>query len=222
LRRWRSPLLAALLALLSALHAPTSVAAAAPTAEPTPQFTLGVLAHRGKDRAQQDWQPTVDYLTRSLPGHQFRLLPLLLDETENAVAQGRVDFILTNPENYIVLEARYQVTRNATLLQSYKGQPLKEFGGLIFTRSNRTDIKTPADLRGRRIAGTARNGFGAYQMQAYELMQAGIAPNDFTPVFVGMPQDKVVETVAQGIENAPEAFLGLLKGKNFGKQLVKL
>ena len=30
------------------------------------------------------------------------------------------------------------------------------------------------------------------------------------------------ETVAQGIEAAPEAFLGLLKGKNFGKQLVKL
>ena len=30
------------------------------------------------------------------------------------------------------------------------------------------------------------------------------------------------ETIAQGIENAPEAFLGLLSGKNFGKQLVKL
>ena len=30
------------------------------------------------------------------------------------------------------------------------------------------------------------------------------------------------ESIAQGIENAPEAFLGLLKGKNFGKQLVKL
>jgi NADPH-dependent curcumin reductase len=30
------------------------------------------------------------------------------------------------------------------------------------------------------------------------------------------------ETVAQGIEAAPEAFLGLLKGKNFGKQVVKL
>ncbi len=33
---------------------------------------------------------------------------------------------------------------------------------------------------------------------------------------------KYRETVAQGIESAPEAFLGLLKGKNFGKQLVKL
>ncbi|MDO8719511.1 MAG: NADP-dependent oxidoreductase [Polaromonas sp.] len=30
------------------------------------------------------------------------------------------------------------------------------------------------------------------------------------------------ETVAQGLEAAPEAFLGLLIGKNFGKQLVKL
>jgi NADPH-dependent curcumin reductase CurA len=30
------------------------------------------------------------------------------------------------------------------------------------------------------------------------------------------------ETVAQGLAAAPEALLGLLKGKNFGKQLVKL
>ena len=33
---------------------------------------------------------------------------------------------------------------------------------------------------------------------------------------------KYRETVAQGIAAAPEAFLGLLKGRNFGKQLVKL
>ena len=33
---------------------------------------------------------------------------------------------------------------------------------------------------------------------------------------------KYRETIANGIESAPEAFLGLLKGRNFGKQLVKL
>jgi len=33
---------------------------------------------------------------------------------------------------------------------------------------------------------------------------------------------KYRESVANGIESAPEAFLGLLKGRNFGKQLVKL
>jgi NADPH-dependent curcumin reductase CurA len=33
---------------------------------------------------------------------------------------------------------------------------------------------------------------------------------------------KYRESVAEGIASAPEAFLGLLKGKNFGKQVVKL
>jgi NADPH-dependent curcumin reductase CurA len=33
---------------------------------------------------------------------------------------------------------------------------------------------------------------------------------------------KFRESVAQGLENAPRAFIGLLKGENFGKQLVKL
>jgi NADPH-dependent curcumin reductase len=39
---------------------------------------------------------------------------------------------------------------------------------------------------------------------------------------VASGQIKYRETVAQGIAAAPAAFLGLLKGKNFGKQVVKL
>jgi NADPH-dependent curcumin reductase CurA len=30
------------------------------------------------------------------------------------------------------------------------------------------------------------------------------------------------EDIVKGIENAPEAFMGLLKGKNFGKLLVQV
>ena len=39
---------------------------------------------------------------------------------------------------------------------------------------------------------------------------------------VASGQIKYRESVAQGLDAAPEAFLGMLKGKNFGKQLVKL
>ena len=41
-------------------------------------------------------------------------------------------------------------------------------------------------------------------------------------ILVGTGKLKPRETIAQGIAAAPEAFLGLLKGRNFGKQLVKL
>jgi len=39
---------------------------------------------------------------------------------------------------------------------------------------------------------------------------------------VASGQLRARESIAQGLAAAPEAFLGLLKGKNFGKQLVKL
>ncbi|MGZ5180977.1 MAG: NADP-dependent oxidoreductase [Ramlibacter sp.] len=41
-------------------------------------------------------------------------------------------------------------------------------------------------------------------------------------VLVGTGKLRPRESVAQGLDAAPEAFLGLLKGRNFGKQLVKL
>jgi NADPH-dependent curcumin reductase CurA len=41
-------------------------------------------------------------------------------------------------------------------------------------------------------------------------------------LLVGSGKLRPRESVAQGIEAAPEAFLGMLKGRNFGKQLVKL
>ena len=39
---------------------------------------------------------------------------------------------------------------------------------------------------------------------------------------VATGQLKYRETIAPNLEAAPEAFIGLLKGANFGKQLVKL
>jgi NADPH-dependent curcumin reductase CurA len=33
---------------------------------------------------------------------------------------------------------------------------------------------------------------------------------------------KYCEDVVEGLDNAPEAFIGLLQGRNFGKLLVKL
>lgn len=40
--------------------------------------------------------------------------------------------------------------------------------------------------------------------------------------YVATKKIKYRETVALGLENAPKAFIGMLKGENFGKQLVKL
>ena len=40
--------------------------------------------------------------------------------------------------------------------------------------------------------------------------------------YVATGKLKYRETIEQGLASAPQAFIGLLKGANFGKQLVKL
>jgi NADPH-dependent curcumin reductase CurA len=40
--------------------------------------------------------------------------------------------------------------------------------------------------------------------------------------WTGEGKIKLKETVLEGIENAPAAFIGLFKGENFGKMLVKV
>ncbi len=199
MRGWCRPLFVAFSALTLWLLTPFPlVHAAEGVTSGAQERVIGVLALRGKDRTVADWQPTANYLSQALPGIQFRILPLQLDEIEDAVAQRRVDFVLTNPENYIVLEARHGISRNATLIQGDKNKALKEFGGLIFTRNNLNDINTLSDIKGRRVAAVGKNAFGAYQMQLYELLKADIDADDFTPNFVGLPQDNVVEAVARG------------------------
>jgi hypothetical protein len=49
-------------------------------------------------------------------------------------------------------------------------------------------------------------------------------PEALTELIGGVQSGKIKyrETVTAGLENAPRAFIGLLKGENFGKQLVKV
>ena len=79
------------------------------------EVVIGVLAHRGDQAAVSKWTPTIDYLNEEIPGNEFRLLPLDLHEMSAALAQDKLDFILTNPGNYVDLERKFGVSRITTL-----------------------------------------------------------------------------------------------------------
>ena len=42
------------------------------------------------------------------------------------------------------------------------------------------------------------------------------------PQWIKEGRIKYREDIVDGLENAPQAFIGLLKGRNFGKQLVRV
>ena len=90
------------------------------------------------------WQPMADYLNRihGLAIH-FQIVPLNLQQVRKATAAQEIDFVLTNPGNYVLLESAYGASRIATLKRNWKGHEYSRFGAVIFSRrDNRRDQDT--------------------------------------------------------------------------------
>ncbi len=191
------PLLALLVALFAAPSDATTVAGMQP-------IRIGVLAKRGNEATLKRWQPLVDYLQGKVPGRNFSIVPLSFEELSPAVRDKELDFVLTNSSYYITLEREHGVTRIATLRNQVSGGPvLNSFGGVIFTRRERADIETIADLRGKRFAAVDELSFGGWQMAWLEMLRHDFEPGDELGklLFAGT-HDAVVYDVLKGVVDA--------------------
>lgn len=161
---------------------------------------IGVLAHRGHDEAVKQWSLTAKYLSDSIPGYDFIIKPKSLKSMKQAVEFELVDFILTNPGNYVDIEANFGATRIATLKVKQRDRAFTSFSAVIFTRHDKHNINELKDLRDKSFMAVNRKAFGGFQMAWLELMQADIDPfEDLSSLqFSGFPQDNIVYAVESG------------------------
>lgn len=174
---------------------------------------IGVLAFRGTAVAQIQWTPLAEQLSSMISDYQFKISPYDLPSFNNAVKNGDVDLVLTNPGHYVLLESKYGVTRIATLNKGKEVGDKSQFGAVIIARSDRPDIHTLSDLRGKSFSAVSENAFGGFQMAWRELKSNGIDPfKDFSHLdFLGFPQDDIVTTVQKGITDAGTVRTGVLE-----------
>ncbi len=159
---------------------------------------IGVLAKRGDAIATQDWSATAHYLNSKIPNTHFEIVPLSFEALNQSVADGTIDFVLTNSTFYVELEHRYGISRIATLQnKSFQGTSLTQFGGVIFTRKA-SKITTLQQSKGKRFAAVNLNSFGGWVMGQKELFDHGITPDDFASFSFLGSHDAVVMAVAQG------------------------
>ena len=163
-------------------------------------ITIGVLSHRHKPETEAGFQPMVKHLNRNLPNHKIRLEAFSFPELEAALATNRLGFVITNPGHYIQMRHKNRMSGVlATVIERENGYPCVSFGGVIITRSDRTDINHLKDLKGKRIATVSTASLGGYQAQAYELLQSGVRlSNDASLIVTGMPHDLTVQALLAG------------------------
>ncbi|MFW5653080.1 MAG: PAS domain S-box protein, partial [Planctomycetota bacterium] len=183
----------------------------------TRPIRIGVTQIRGTEKCFEMWNPLADYLGEALQNEGFDLhveiVPLTLGADEAALRAGAIEFMLTQPSNYVQLSEYGTLTRTLTLRSRQPGESDTRFGAVIFTRVDRTDILTLDDLRGKRFAAVDERAFGGWQMAWREMLDQGIKPHQDLReiVFTGLPQDQIVHAVIEGRVDAGTVRASILE-----------
>lgn len=171
------------------------------------EWNIGVLALRGDASTQRHWLPLVQTLNEQLPSENFVLVPLNLEEMKLAVAKKKVDFLLTNPAQFIQLDNAFPLRWLLSLRSGYEPDNTTRnvIGSLILVR-NDSPITSVHELIGKRVGAIAPDAFGGYLLGYKTLREEGIDPDkDFTLRFTGFPAD---------------ALLYLLRGEDINAAII--
>ncbi|WP_034165863.1 phosphate/phosphite/phosphonate ABC transporter substrate-binding protein, partial [Edwardsiella anguillarum] len=192
LMRYGSPWLALLL-LLPARAAPT----------PSQTVTIGVLATRGTQMAERQWQPLADWLSQRLPAYRFRLQPYDISALDSAVRQRRLDFVITNPGQAVTLGRHSPLSWLATLKSPQRHGNTNVIGSALIVRSD-SRLRHLADLRGKNISAVSPQAFGGYQTLLYRLAREGYDYRRFFAQtrFAGFPLDALIYRLRDGETDA--------------------
>jgi hypothetical protein len=174
-----------------------------------PVYTVGVLAIRGFEDAIAEFNKTfAEYLTATAGQRfdtpiRFEMRPMDFLSLFTDTASSLVDFIYVNPSAFSCIESEYEAKSLVSQISARKvGEMqynLREFGGVIMTRSDRDDINTIADIQDKIVAAASISGLGSGQMQFLEMINAGMSYiNDPKQIVFTSDQGLVVNGILSG------------------------
>lgn len=168
--------------------------AAIPVQAAAEELRIGVLDYAGADYALSHWADTVQGLNAALPDHHFRLVALDMPALDAALAEGALDFVITNPGHYAQLEYGHRISRIAT---TEDDAPVA--GSLITTQ----DLDSLDDLAGKRLAVVSIEAFGGFRLIWGEMMDSNPRlPSRIELVETGFPMQRVADAVLDGQADA--------------------
>ena len=173
---------------------------------------IGVLANRGDAIGLREWTLLAQYLTREIDSEIFTIVPMSFRETLEKVANREVSYIIVNSSYYAFLEYHNMALRIATLQTISSVGSKVNFGGVVFTTSDRNDINELKDLRKKRFAAVDENSLGGWHAAWYELEKSGLKPRrDFSELIFSGSHDGVVYDVLQGRVDAGTVITGQIE-----------
>jgi signal transduction histidine kinase len=157
---------------------------------------IGVLTQHGPGKCLAKWGPTAEYLSEKIEGWSFTIEPLTSEQVHHAVENRDIDFVLATSSLYVELEVFHNAGRIATLRNTYPKGTHTYFGGVLFCKSDRDDIRILNDIKGKSLIGLHKDACTAWHAVCLELVNNKIDPiRDFGSIQFGGSHPAIVEAV---------------------------
>lgn len=147
---------------------------------------------------------TLDALQSRIRGVEFMLVSLSPINTLSEIKEQKLDFLI-GPSNFFVeFRGSIPFTHLATRISAIGKEPAKTVGSVIIARSDRADLNTINDLRGKSIAASMPNSLGGWLAALREIHNKGHDPDAFFSSinFTQFQTPDVVSTVLNGNADA--------------------
>jgi two-component system sensor histidine kinase TtrS len=166
------------------------------------EWTVGILAMRGEAETRTRWQPLIDELNHAVPGEHFQLRALDLNAMRDAVNAGSVQFVLTNPGQFVQLNSHYHLRWLASLRATAGSEDAATISSTLLVKAS-SEIYAPQDLRGKTLGAVDPKAFGGYLLGYQALREAGLRPGeDIRLRFTGFPADALLYLLREGVIQA--------------------
>jgi len=170
-----------------------------PRAKPEDAVTYAYLPQYAHTVSYQRHHLVMDYLTRTTGLKIRQVFPDTFDEHMHMVGRGLIDITFSNPFIYIKIADRYGARAFARVVEE-GGQ--ENFRGQIICRADNQEIKTLADLKGKRLIAVDPTSAGGYLYPWGFILEHGFTKEDFAEISFapgpGGKQEKVVMAVYAG------------------------
>jgi two-component system sensor histidine kinase TtrS len=174
--------------------------------------TIAVQSFLGQGIAHQKWQISADYLSRTIPGYDFKIVIVEASNNEllyQMVGQKKVDYVIAQPVSSVVIQKLHQTKLELTK-NDFKG--VSRFGSVIFTSVLNRSIHNTKSLNGKSFSAANPQGLGGWIVGLDYLTVNHINPTvDFSDIqFLGN-QDNIIFAVINRLVDAGIVRTGVIE-----------
>src|SRR5689334_11190109 len=127
-------------------------------------YRIGIVTGQLPGAGAESFLPFTEHLSQRLPPARFQIVQYAsIEELLQAADRHSVEFAFSTPAALVEMDVRHDVRPIATVTQSVEGKgAFPWLAAAVFVRSDRTDVKTLSDARGKRVVALSPLALGGW------------------------------------------------------------